>query len=132
MNNTAKLAALEVLYAQLPKIECQRKCHESCGPIVMTRLEARRLPELSFEKMMMKHKSGPPLQGIGFLSIVPASLTCPLLKNGACAAYDRRPAICRLWGLTEKLRCPFGCEPSVRWTEQQAYEWIAAVSKIGV
>lgn len=127
MNNTAKLAALESLYAQLPKIECQRKCQECCGPIVMTRLEARRLPELQFDRMPMR--TG--LPGFAHVSRVPDTLTCPLLKDGACSAYDRRPAICRLWGLTEKLRCPFGCEPSPRWTERQAYEWLLAVSTIG-
>jgi hypothetical protein len=44
MNNTSKLAALEAIYALLPKIECQRKCQE-CYNDQMTRLEAKRLPE---------------------------------------------------------------------------------------
>lgn len=132
MNNTAKIAALESLYAQLPKIECQRKCQECCGPIVMTRLEARRLPELSFDRMPMRTEGGPPLPGMGFVSRTPETLTCPMLKDGVCSVYDLRPAICRLWGLTEKLRCPFGCEPSPRWTEKQAYEWLLSVCKIGI
>lgn len=126
MNNTAKLAALEALYALLPKIECQRKCQECCGPIMMTRLEAKRLPELDCDMVPLNI-------GMGFLSRAPTkNLVCPLLKDGACSVYERRPAICRLWGLTEKLRCPFGCEPVPRWTDEQAGEWLNAVQRMGL
>jgi len=43
MNDTAKYQALQALYARLPKLECQRKCQECCGPVTMTRLEMRQL-----------------------------------------------------------------------------------------
>lgn len=126
MNNTAKLAALDALYSQLPKIECQRKCHECCGPIMMTRLEARRLPEIKWDSVPLKI-------GIGFFpSRATTTLVCPLLKNGECSVYNRRPAICRLWGLTEELRCPFGCEPDVRWPDAKAKAWLDEVQRIGV
>ncbi len=126
MNNTAKLIALEALYAQLPKIECQRKCQECCGPIAMTRLEAKRLPELAFDRL-------PSDAGISFISRTATdTLVCPLLKRGECSVYARRPAICRLWGLTEKLRCPHGCEPVPRWTDAQAHAWLDAVQRIGL
>lgn len=122
MNNTAKLAALQELYAQLPTIECQGKCHDFCGPIAMTRLEAKRLPELRFFLMGR----------IGHATIAGDDMKCTALKSSRCSVYERRPAICRIWGLTEKLRCPFGCEPSVRWTEEQASRWLQAVHKIGL
>jgi len=126
VNNTAKIAALEALYAMLPNIVCQRKCQDCCGPIMMTRLEARRLPEMRFDKEPLK-------LGMGFYTRVPSkTLICPLLKDGACSAYSRRPAICRLWGLTEKLRCPFGCEPDERWTDERAKEWLDAVQRLGI
>ncbi len=35
---------------------------------------------------------------------------CPFLTEGRCSIYANRPALCRLWGNTERLRCPFGCE----------------------
>lgn len=126
MNNTAKLVALEALYAQLPKIECQRKCQACCGPIMMTRLESKRLPEIELDKVPLKF-------GVGFYTRTPSeTLICPLLKNGECSVYERRPAICRLWGLTEELRCPWGCEPDVRWTDVRAKAWLDAVQRIGV
>ena len=126
MNNTAKLAALEALYSMLPKIECQRKCQECCGPIMMTRLEAKRLPELVCDKVPLKF-------GVGFYTRTPSTtLVCPLLKNGGCSVYSRRPAICRLWGLTDELRCPFGCEPDVRWDDVKAKAWLDEVQRIGV
>jgi Fe-S-cluster containining protein len=126
VNNTAKLAALEALYAMLPKIECQRKCQDYCGPIMMTRLEAKRLPELICDKVPLKF-------GVGFHTRTPSkTLICPLLKEGACSVYSRRPAICRLWGLTDELRCPFGCEPDERWDDVRAKAWLDAVRRIGL
>jgi len=126
VTNTAKLAALESLYAMLPKIVCQRKCQDCCGPIMMTRLEARRLPELKCDTVPLKI-------GVGYFSRTSTkTLMCPLLKNGGCSVYSRRPAICRLWGLTEKLRCPFGCEPDERWTEERAHKWLDEVQRIGL
>ena len=40
-------------------------------------------------------------------------LTCPALDVafGLCSVYPDRPTLCRLWGVVEKMRCPFGCEP---------------------
>ena len=92
----------------------------------MTRLEAKRLPELVCDKEPLKF-------GMGFYTRVSIKThICPLLKDGACSVYDRRPAICRLWGLTEELRCPFGCEPEERWTDKRAKEWLDAVQRLGV
>lgn len=43
------------------------------------------------------------------------TLLCPLLTPGKrCSVYEHRPMICRIWAMTKKLRCPFGCRPS-RW-----------------
>lgn len=36
---------------------------------------------------------------------------CGYLSEGKCSVYDVRPAICRLFGSTEKLPCIHGCEP---------------------
>lgn len=132
MNNTAKIAELEKLYAQLPTIVCQQKCQDYCGQIAMSRLEAKRLPELQFQRLWWLTQIGQKSMGRCFATNVDTYGTCPMLKDGLCAVYDRRPAICRLWGLTEKLRCPHGCEPSVRWNEQQATDWLKAVAEIGL
>ncbi len=36
---------LQRLYDRLPRINCQKKCHESCGPIVMSDIEIERIAE---------------------------------------------------------------------------------------
>ena len=36
---------------------------------------------------------------------------CPKLKDGCCTVYDRRPLICRLWGIDEAMPCEHGCVP---------------------
>ncbi len=111
------LRALDALYATLPTLKCQGKCQESCGPIMMTPLEAIRL----------KDRVGP-LHPVNFLRrddviiVHSPKLTCPLLdtQTGRCTVYEIRPTICRLWGLVKKMRCPFGCVPS-RWlTDKEA------------
>ncbi|TMD08275.1 MAG: hypothetical protein E6J01_03825 [Chloroflexi bacterium] len=54
------------------------------------------------------------------------SLQCPLLTpSGTCSVYDIRPMICRVWGLTKSMACPFGCVPE-RWlTEDEAHALLA-------
>ncbi|HXJ92624.1 MAG TPA: hypothetical protein VMT20_07045 [Terriglobia bacterium] len=37
--------------------------------------------------------------------------------------------ICRLWGLEESMRCPYGCEP--RLTETQAIAFLREAVRIG-
>lgn len=37
---------------------------------------------------------------------------CGLLDDrGKCSVYDIRPMICRLFGLSLAIQCPFGCVP---------------------
>lgn len=101
------LAQLEVLYTTLPQLECKRLCQDSCGPILMGSVEYLRLLSVS---------------GARDLASEPKTLRCPLLAQGSCRVYRVRPMICRLWGLTKSMACPYGCEPQ-RWlsdTEAQA------------
>lgn len=122
LSDAAKAKRLDLLYADLPAIKCQRKCWEACGPIPSTLAEWQRMAEAS-------GWTGPPVEtqimagafwapGIEF---GPATmLTCPLLTKGLCSVYAVRPIICRLWGLVKKMECPHGCKPS-RWlTDQEA------------
>jgi Uncharacterised protein family (UPF0153). len=94
-----QLEKLDALTAQLPKINCQKKCQECCGPVLMSKLEWERI-----------------IEAMGFTPEAREDLTCPMLceSTGLCRAYAIRPVICRLWGLVEKMKCPFGCVPE-RW-----------------
>jgi uncharacterized protein len=91
-------AQIDAIYARIPKLDCQRKCQECCGPILMSRFEWQRI----CSQLHREPKGN-------------ADLTCPMLKNGTdCRVYTIRPAICRLWGTVEKMACPHGCVPE-RW-----------------
>jgi len=102
---------LDRAYASLPRLDCQRKCQESCGPIVFSGEER--------ERITRRFGFFPPQH-------FPESLTCPLLDTqGDCSVHDIRPMICRLWGLTKSMACPFGCVPE-RWlTDTEAHALLA-------
>ena len=97
-------AALEALYAALPTMECVGKCQTACGPIDLTETEQRRIrerhgveiPLLTAERAQAWASDGAP--------------ACPALGLwGQCTVHAVRPTICRLWGMTESMQCPFEC-----------------------
>lgn len=113
MKEPERIARLDAIYAELPKIECQRKCQLACGPLGMTRVEFRRLTGSSAPV-----ECGP-------------DMVCPFLVDGACSRYQRRPLLCRLFGLTPKMPCPHGCQPE-RWlTDDEETDIMTRVTAIG-
>lgn len=107
--------ALDDLYAQLPKLTCKGQCQECCGPIQMSRVEWDRI------KGRVGH------------SPRARTLTCPLLilSSGRCKVYAVRPMICRLWGVVEDMRCPWGCQPE-RWlTREEGFEFLRRAQEVG-
>ena len=104
---------LDRAYASLPRLECKRVCQKSCGIIVFSGEERRRIE-----------------QRIGTTIPTYNEWTCPLLDiRGDCSVHDIRPMICRLWGLTKSMACPFGCVPE-RWlTEDEAQALLAKVEE---
>lgn len=111
----AKIAALEALYSELPKLECKGLCQEVCGVVPSTPPEQWRV--------------------MGVLGHVPQhqGLECPLLVKGRCSVYTIRPLICRLFGMVkddERMRCPHGCVPE-RWlTAKEAHGFISRAEEI--
>ena len=113
-----RLAALEALYDSLPRLECKGLCHESCGPVVMTKIEWDRIRK-----------------AMGYTPTLGKDLTCPMLNRETlrCRVYRYRPMICRLWGMVahKYMRCPHGCEPK-RWlTDDESRALLAAAGEIG-
>ena len=106
---------LDALYARLPTVACRGLCHRACGPIAAARAEVARVERVGRRK----------------LAIV-EPLTCSLLNTeNRCDAYAARPMICRVFGVSEMLPCPEGCEPS-RWlTDAETKAFLAAARKIG-
>lgn len=93
----ALVAQLEALYAQLPTVVCQGKCWRACRSIPLAHAEALRLQEATHRKPRT----------------VDAETRCIYLTpEGRCDAYAARPLICRAFGVTASLSCPFGCEPT--------------------
>ena len=89
---------LDALYATLPTLACKGYCHDSCGPIDMSVRERARIVERARKPITC---------GLG--------ASCSMLTaERRCSVYDIRPMICRLWGLTKGMRCPYGCVPE-RW-----------------
>lgn len=104
-------AALDVLYAELPSIDCQGKCLESCGPIVMSRIEWKRI----LRHPVLKGKKEPRMR---------PDFSCPFLVSERCGVYKIRPMICRLWGVVESMPCHWGCVPDRTLTHAEGYEFL--------
>ena len=123
MNNTAKLAAIDVVYAAMPRLDCKGLCVACCTTFGMTPLEKKRIEARTGTRLITKRlpcatedtAAGPGVL-IGVHEIVEGQ--CPLLKDGRCSIYAIRPTICRLWGMTHRFQCPHGCEPE-RWLSDE-------------
>jgi Fe-S-cluster containining protein len=53
------------------------------------------------------------------LTVDNTTLTCSFLRNGQCSAYAARPLLCRVFGVSRKMPCEFGCEPNHWLTEDE-------------
>lgn len=106
---------LDDIYASIPvTIECKGLCQDSCGPIAMTADEFRRISEVS--------ETVPSINGNG---------TCSLLVDGKCSVYEVRPTICRLWGMTMGMICPFGCRPTPKYlTREEGFVFLRKADKV--
>ena len=106
------LERLQALYAELPAIACRGLCHGACGPVMASRLEVDRLGA-----------------AVAFHA---RTLSCVFLgADLRCTEYDRRPMICRVYGMSRGLECAHGCVPS-RWlSDAEGREFVAKAMAIG-
>lgn len=120
LSSAAAKAQLDALYAEIPSIDCQRQCQSACGPIEMTYVEWQRIiGKLGYEPK--KH----------FNPFVRDGMTCPMLQGGLCSVYAMRPVICRLWGVTETMPCPWGCKPERVLSTRESYTLLQRAAVIG-
>lgn len=96
-------ARIAELYAQIPSVACQRLCQHSCGPVEMSLLERGRINRSGRVHLPLLMDIPPALRLLGHCAALDG--------DGSCSVYDLRPVICRLWGASEDLPCPHGCEP---------------------
>jgi hypothetical protein len=98
---------LDALYAELPELDCKGKCWKCCGRVLMAPGERERLREEggvevpTVDEMRAQHRD-----------------LCPALQSHRCTAYLVRPLMCRLWGIEESMRCPYGCVPEGGWMSE--------------
>lgn len=87
---------------RVESLECKGLCQACCGPIPFPERLREQFPEMMLPKnpldvRLLVRQKGP--------------YACPFLAQGRCTIYEQRPAICRLWGASRALQCPFGCLP---------------------
>lgn len=107
---------LREIWDKVPAMKnCQGKCQASCGPI----------PVGGEEKRLIEQRSG---HGLDW---DPRTWRCNMLsKTGYCTVYSVRPLICRVWGATGRLPCPFGCEPERVLSDEETMELFAEVERL--
>lgn len=96
-------ADLQSLYAQVPQVNCKGLCHFSCTAIDPTNRERERIAAAGVELPAAEEMKRLAQQG---------AYRCPALTpEKRCSVYEQRPIECRVWGASETLPCPHGCEP---------------------
>ncbi len=116
-SQSARFQALAALYAELPRMQCQGLCSDSCYSLAQTPLE----------QAYVRSRTGVQL---GLVQAPPTA--CPALGMlKTCTVYEARPMICRLWGMTPGMRCQYGCEPEGGYlTGRQTYEFLARAADL--
>jgi hypothetical protein len=81
--------------------KCQN-CGRCCGPLMVTHSEIKDIKEF-YATLDSRTKNRIRNQKMG-------PITCQFrdVKNKSCVIYPVRPEVCRLFGLSKKLQCPFG------------------------
>lgn len=98
---------LDAVYEQIPDVSCKGLCHDQCTVVPVSPAESDRAAAAGVRLPLLD-----PRDARRWLEAGEAP-PCPALSAfGRCRVYDARPTVCRLYGATEGLRCPHGCEPA--------------------
>ena len=130
MGNARKRADAELMaiYAEIPDmLDCKGLCHDSCGPIPLTKREWQRLD-------MRGVQIPDAMKAVEEIVATNGQWSCPALVNNRCSVYEVRPLICRMYGTvdTEHLRCVHGCSPVGRFlTDVEARSLIERTLEAG-
>lgn len=129
MNNSEKLAKIDVILKSVPSFSCKDGCADCCGPIEMSRLEYFRVVKAS-------GRSSEDIKKQMQSNLKQGNYRCPLLhpKTNHCTVYEVRPAICRLFGVVkDRMQCPHGCAPdvSMQLDDQHSRQILAQVEELG-
>ena len=115
-------ADLPGVLARIPDIECKGKCHESCGGIMVSREEQDLIRDWCRKNGVRYHPL--PQNPITLLrqALNGSCSACKYLtEDKRCSIHPVRPVICRLFGVTESMPCPFGCKPDRTLAAEEGY-----------
>lgn len=107
---------LRMLYRDVPAMSCLPGCTDCCGPVPWSADEWARVAQepaaLSADRETM---------GNAVVPTVPGTLRCPFASAEGCTVYDRRPLVCRMFGVVRdaRLTCPHGCGPKRKLSAEQ-------------
>jgi uncharacterized protein len=120
-----KIKTLEEIYKKIPPIECKGMCHHSCTVIPAAKIEIKRARE-----RLKKNPFNSPAQASTYMEENKNVPSCKALIDKRCSIYTMRPAICRLFGVVENLKCPYGCIPERYLTKKESYDIIQEIADI--
>jgi len=106
---------LQDIYDKVPEMDCQGHCgrdrhNTCCANIACTATEAFIMEQhIGREAAWVGTPDGMMRQN---RDVYFPNIACPFLGvGGRCEVYEVRPLICRLWGATREMPCPWGCKP---------------------
>jgi Fe-S-cluster containining protein len=80
--------------AAVPQLICKGLCWESCSNMPVTPMEQRRVERASGRELFLTSEG-----------------RCSMLNaERRCDAYQARPLVCKIYGTSEGMMCPYGCE----------------------
>lgn len=94
---------LAELYEAIPSFECKEGCNDCCGCVPVANAEAA---NAGISAGLTATKFG--------------TMDCVHSTPNGCSIYDDRPFLCRLFGTTEKMKCPHGCKPDKMLSDKRA------------
>ena len=114
MNPRLQDKALDELYSELPAFECQGHCADICRTTLMMSERERARMERQYGSVKAR-----------------MSGWCSMYDDGRCKAHAERPMLCRLWGVTTDMACPYGCRPSRYLTPEEGVDFLKRSEEIG-
>lgn len=112
---------LQALYAQVPVISsCKGHCWISCSPLDMSNRERQRIAAAGYA-ITDGEKARGQLEEFWCEALGP---------DGRCRVYEMRPMICRLWGTSRLLPCPYGCVPDGGWVDDVQFFRLIALAML--
>lgn len=121
----SRIKKLLAIYSKIPEIDCKGLCHPSCTIVPASKIEIKRARQGMGGKNPFS-----PISAAKTISETNKIPLCAALKDGRCSIYHVRPAICRLYGVSEGLDCPFGCQPKKKISKQEAYNLIREIEAL--